>query len=148
MIELKYTAELIDDAARIILLQSQRKARWNDLLESHGTILKAMEELGCGLSFWTTVVHVNLFGGKEEITSLIRILRTSGFSTKAEPPQEHSPDWAAIYNKPGFDVAFSINFCSRVCQFVKIGTKTVAKEVPVYSVKCGDETIATDIVRE
>ena len=142
-ITLKHTAELEDDIARIIALQKARREAWYELIAVHGEMLKSLENIECTLNFYTNTVHLNLLGGKEELVALIRILRTNGFTTIAEPPKEHSTSWCAMYEKGSYRIM--ANFSSRVCTMIKIGEREEVKKIPIYAIKCGDRVVETGI---
>jgi hypothetical protein len=136
--------EPLHDPIEILLAESalelaKRRSRWNSIKDFYRPIVNALHRLGIepGLS---TDVDVSFSGDAHKLATVVRILRTSGFTTESARPKDGDTTWYARYTHPECATSVWLYFTSSVCKRVKVGTKMVEQDV--YEVQCGDGNLA------
>lgn len=75
-------------------------------------------------------------GTKDELSTAWAVLRWHGWEADQHVGTEPVPTFSTYFQKYG-QGSFRLNFSSKVCRRVQVGTKT--EEVPVYEVQCDEE---------
>lgn len=137
---------LLDDPIEIELAEAgielaKKRQRWNAIKDFYRPIINALQRLGLEPRL-SGEVDVSFAGDAHKLAAVVRILRTSGFSTNSERPKPGSNTWYAYYEHPDCATKVWLNFTSSVCRRVKVGTKMVEQDI--YEVQCGDISEVTD----
>lgn len=136
---------LLDDPIEIMLAEralelAKRRMRWNSIKDFYRPIINALQRLGIepGLS---NDVDVAFTGDAHRLATVVRLLRTSGFTTSAARPKPGDTQWTAFYAHPNCGTHLYLTFTSSVCRRVKTGTRMVEQDI--YETQCGDIVSAT-----
>jgi hypothetical protein len=134
--------EAIDENLIDIQLQEEaltitkRKLKWNGSRGIMAPVINALSKLELEPRLDATDVNYYFTGDKNKLLAVMRIIRSSGFTTNAERPKKGDSSWTARFTKDGCGLGLYLSFSSSVCRQVQVGTKTI--QVPVYETKCGD----------
>lgn len=134
--------EVIDENLIDIQLQEEalalakKRAKWNSNRATLSGIVNALTKIGIEPSFGDDYLNVRCTGDKDKLVSVIRILRTTGFNTKADRPKKGDSEWYAWFDSQECSARIWFNFTSSVCRRVKTGSKMVS--VDTYETVCGD----------
>lgn len=134
---------LMDDPIELALAESalilaKSRSRWNSIKDFYRPIINAVHRLGIEPRL-SNEVDFSFAGDAHKLASVVRILRTAGFSTDAAKPKQGDTTWSAYYSHPECATRVWLYFTSSVCKRVKTGTKMV--EVDVFETQCGDITL-------
>jgi hypothetical protein len=137
---------LLDDPIEIALAEqalslAKSRAKWNSIRDFYRPIVNALHRLGLEPRL-SSDVDLHFSGDAHKLASVVRILRTAGFSTTAARPKQGDTQWSAYYHHPDCGTSVWLYFTSSVCKRVKVGTKMVEQDV--YEVQCGDITAADE----
>lgn len=130
------------DLAEKALALAKIRQRWHAIREFYRPIVNAFHRLGIEPSL-STDVDISFSGDAAKLAAVVRILRTSGFTTASDRPKEGDTTWYARYTHPDCPTSVWLYFTSSVCKRVKVGTKMVEQDV--YEVQCGDGNITAAI---
>lgn len=131
---------LLDDPIEIALAEravhlAKARQKWNSIKDFYRPIVNALQRLGLEPSL-SNEIDLNFAGDAHRLAAVVRILRTSGFTTNAERPKQGDTSWSAFFEHPDCGTKLYLFFTSSVCKRVKVGTKMVEQDV--YETKCGD----------
>ncbi len=134
---------MMDDPIEISLAEqslalAKQRQQWNAIKDFYRPIINALQRLGIDVRL-TNAIDVTFAGDAHKLASVVRILRTSGFSTEAAKPKQGDTSWYAYYTHPDCGVMVWLYFTSSVCRRVKVGTKMVEQDV--FETQCGDISI-------
>lgn len=115
---------------------AKKKAKWNVNRTLLSSIVNALTKLAIEPTFGNDHLNIQCTGDKSKLVAVMRILRTSGFSTNADRPVKGDSQWYAWFDSNECSARIWFSFTSSVCRQVKVGTKTVT--VDVYETQCGD----------
>lgn len=85
----------------------------------------------------------SLSGDKHKLSAAVRALRTRGFKTEEEPPKKGQSTWTSVFSRHDIDDV-TLSFSSTACRLVKVGTKQVMVDQPVYETVC-DELVMDEL---
>ena len=114
---------------------AQDLASWMEATVFH-PIARALEALEIEPNWYNGTLYVSFAGDKHKLADAVRVLRTHGFKTTKEPPEEKSSSWSANFHKPDLEPYVYLSFSSTVC--VRRVVRTELQQVPVYEIVCGD----------
>lgn len=131
---------LMDDPIEIALAEkaialAKSRAKWNSIKDFYRPIINALQRLGLEPTLGTDI-DLSFAGDAHKLASVVRILRTSGFTTLGERPKKGDTAWHAYFEHPECATKLWLYFTSSVCKRVKTGTQMVEQDV--YEVQCGD----------
>jgi hypothetical protein len=127
----------LDLAEKAIALAKIRQ-RWASIKDFYRPIVNAFHRLGIEPSL-SSDVDISFSGDASKLAAVVRILRTSGFTTNSDRPKQGDTTWYARYTHEECPTSVWLYFTSSVCKRVKVGTKMVEQDV--YEVQCGDGNI-------
>lgn len=117
------------------------KARWNGCRSILDPVVNALVRLGIEPSM-DSMLNVCFSGDAKKLAAVVRILRTSGWSTSSTKPKKGDTSWFARFIHAETQMTIWFNFTSSVCRRVKVGTRM--EEVAIYETQCGDITDVKD----
>jgi hypothetical protein len=119
------------------LTTAKKQAAWNAHRTLLDPIVRALTDLKIMPRFddWDFVT-IHTTGDAKHLTSIMRVLRTSGFATSNDRPKPGSSEWSAVFHKEGCPLDFYLFFTSNVCKRIKVGTKMVEQDV--YEIQCDE----------
>lgn len=137
---------LMDDPIEIALAESalhlaKARQKWNSIKGFYRPIVNALVRLGIEPRL-SNQVDVSFAGDAQKLASVVRLLRTSGFTTSAERPKPGDTQWLATYTHPDCEVTTWLYFTSSVCRRVKVGTRMVEQDI--FETRCGDISAVPD----
>ena len=132
----------LDLAEKAIALAKIRQ-RWSAIKDFYRPIVNAFHRLGLEPTL-STDVDLSFSGDAAKLAAIVRILRTSGFTTSSERPKAGETTWYARYVHPECPTNVWLYFTSSVCKRVKIGTKMVEQDV--YETQCDDISTSVQTV--
>lgn len=117
---------------------SKARQKWESIKEVYRPIVRALQKLEIEptLEQVASYLTVSFTGDSHKLSAVVRILRTNGFSTTADPPKPGNNEWYAYYRSEKSNVPVWLYFTSSICRRVKIGTKMVEQDV--YETVCGE----------
>lgn len=111
------------------------RSRWNAVKDFYLPIVNALNKVGVEPRF-TTNFDIQFSGDAHKLAAVVRILRTSGFTSLSAKPKEGDTTWSAFYRHPACAIEVWLYFTSTVCQRVKVGTRLVEQDI--YETRCGE----------
>lgn len=134
---------LVDDPIELSLAESalalaRMRQKWNSIKDFYRPIVNALQRLGLEPSL-SNDINLSFTGDAHKLASVVRLLRTAGFTTNADRPKKGDTGWCAYYAHPDCETRVWLYFTSSVCRRVKVGTKTVEQDI--YEVQCGEITL-------
>lgn len=121
--------------AESALILAKSRAKWNSIKDFYRPILNAVQRLGIEPRL-TNEIDLSFAGDAHRLASVVRILRTAGFTTDAARPKQGDTQWVAYYAHPDCSTRVWLFFTSSVCKRIKVGTKMVEQDV--FEVQCGE----------